>query len=164
MSAGEYLTLTMQSLLTVDTILAVGVVAWLQLEQVRVAAILPSRRIWAEVKWCVLWLFAAAVGAPLLVLVAWRPVEVIFLALVPSGVPGWWSWLTAASIPCVIALWAVSRGDRLWREVLQVRYEAGVGGVIIIERPPSAEYPTDGYPAADVPLSAHAPRSGMVEP
>lgn len=163
MSAGEYLTLTMQSLLTVDTILAVGVVAWLQLEQVRVAALYPSRRIWAEVKWCVLWLFAAAVGAPLLVLVAWRPVEVIFLALVPSGVPGWWSWLTAASVPCVIAIWAISRGDRLWREVSHVRYEAGVGGVIIIGQPPPAEDPTDGYPASGEALSDNAPQSGMVE-
>lgn len=45
MTAGEYLTLAMQGLLTVDTILAVGVVAWLQLEQVRVAAVHPSRRI-----------------------------------------------------------------------------------------------------------------------
>lgn len=70
MTAGEYLTLAMQGLLTVDTVLAVGVVAWLQLEQVRVADVHPSRRIWAEVKWCVLWLIATAVGAPLLVLVA----------------------------------------------------------------------------------------------
>ena len=34
----------------------------------RVAAVYPSRRIWAEVKWCVLWLIATAVGVPLLVL------------------------------------------------------------------------------------------------
>ena len=143
MTAGEYLTLAMQGLLTVDTVLAVGVVAWLQLEQVRVADVHPSRRIWAEVKWCVLWLIATAVGAPLLVLVAWPPAEVLFLAAVPGGIPGWLSWLLVVVIPCGIVAGALHRGERLWSEVLQVRYEAGFGGVVMATQRPEADEGAD---------------------
>lgn len=162
MTAGEYLTLAMQGLLTVDTILAVGVVAWLQLEQVRVAAVHPSRRIWAEVKWCVLWLIATAVGAPLLVLIAWRPVEVLFLAAVPGGIPGWLSWLLVAAIPCAVVAGALHRGDRLWREVLKVRHEAGFGGVVVVAQSPVDDVSADETHQSENPPFDHAPHSGKV--
>ncbi len=163
MTAGEYLTLAMQGLLTVDTILAVGVVAWLQLEQIRVAAVHPSRRIWAEVKWCVLWLIATAVGAPLLVLIAWRPVEVLFLAAVPGGIPGWLSWLLVAAIPCAVVGGALHRGDRLWREVLQVRHEAGFGGVITVNISSGDDDSKVEYPSSDDPRSYNSPSSASME-
>lgn len=54
------------------------------------------------------------------------------------------------------------RGERPWSEVLQVRYEAGFGGVVMATQRPEADEVADENNQPEESRLDHAPHSGKV--